>query len=223
MNNKRFATGSSGRSAGQRIAEVILDYVGQIAASTEQKRENPERRVRTLARKASREAAVIAGSLTLPPGPLGWLTLLPELRSLWTLQTQLVADIAACYGNTADLDREAMLYCLFRHTDPQAVRDLVAQIGKRHVVHRAARPDSRSVALKIGMHLSQRLIGRGISRWIPVVGALGASAYAYYDTAQVADTAIAFFAGVIDIEGEDGASVAADQDEPASEIPDQRS
>ena len=36
-----------------------------------------------------------SSGLSLPPGPLGWLTLLPELRSLWQLQTQLVADIAA--------------------------------------------------------------------------------------------------------------------------------
>ncbi|HNC51353.1 MAG TPA: EcsC family protein [Accumulibacter sp.] len=186
-------------SASQRIAEVILDYVGQTPASTEQVRRKPARRARAIARHATRHAALTAGSLTLPPGPLGWLTLLPELRSLWKLQTQMVADIAACYGKTAELKRAEMLYCLFRHTDPQAVRDLVAEIGKRYVVQRAARPDTRSVALKIGLHISQRLIGKGISRWIPVVGALGAGAYAYYDTSRVARTAIEFFTGVIDV------------------------
>jgi hypothetical protein len=96
-----------------------------------------------------------------------------------------------------------MIYCLFRHTDAQAVRDLVAQIGQRFVVQRASRPQVQAVVLKIGMHIAQRLIGKGISRWIPVFGALGAGAYAYYDTARVADTAIEFFAGVIDVEAED--------------------
>jgi hypothetical protein len=38
-----------------------------------------------------------------------------------------------------------MLYCLFRHTDPQAVRDLVSQIGNRFTVQRAARPEVQSV------------------------------------------------------------------------------
>jgi hypothetical protein len=98
----------------------------------------------------------------------------------------MVADIAACYGKTAELEREEMLYCLFRHTDAQAVRDLVSTIGKRFVVQRASRPEIQSVALKIAMHISQRIIGKGISRWIPVFGALGAGAYAYYDTSQVA-------------------------------------
>lgn len=202
MSNKRFAERNADLRASQRIAEAILDYVGQTPSSTEHKREKPESRARAIARTAARQAAVTAGGLSLPSGPLGWLTLLPELRSLWQLQTQMVADIAGCYGKTADLNREEMLYCLFRHTDPQTVGDLVTQIGKRFVVQRAARPDARSVALKIGMHISQRLIGKGISRWIPVVGAFGAGAYAYYDTSQVAGTAIRFFTGVIDVPGE---------------------
>jgi hypothetical protein len=100
------------------------------------KNRKPENRARAIARAAARKAAVTVGSLSLPPGPLGWLTILPELRALWQLQTQMVADIAGCYGKTADLNREEMLYCVFRHTDPQAVRDLVGQIGKRFVVQR---------------------------------------------------------------------------------------
>ncbi len=216
MENKHFAQRSSGLRAGQRIAEAILDYVGQTPATTEPKNRKPENRARAIARAAARKAAVTVGSLSLPPGPLGWLTILPELRALWQLQTQMVADIAGCYGKTADLNREEMLYCVFRHTDPQAVRDLVGQIGKRFVVQRAAHPDTRSVAIKIGIHISQRLIGRGISRWIPVVGALGAGAYAYYDTGQVADTTIDFFTGVIDVPAESEAT-----DDAAGTPPDQ--
>ncbi len=200
---KRFARRQSNFRASRRIAEAILDYVGQIPATSEYRKQKPEGYARAIARAAARQAAVTAGSLTLPPGPLGWLTLLPELRSLWKLQTQMVADLAGCYGKSDELNREEMLYCLFRHTDPQIVRDLVAKIGRRHVVHLASRPETQSVALKIGMHLSQRVIGRGISRWIPVLGAIGASAYAYYDTSQVARTAIELFTGIIDVQGDE--------------------
>ena len=203
MSDKRFAKRRTGFRASQRIAETILAYVGQTPATTEDWNRNPAARARAIARRAAGQAAVTAGSLTLPPGPLGWLTLLPELRALWKLQTQMVADIAGCHGKTAVLGREEMLYCLFRHTDPQAVRDLVSQIGNRFVVQRAARPEIQSVVLKIGLHISQRLIGKGLSRWIPVFGALGASAYAYYDTARVAQTAIDFFSGIIDEQAEE--------------------
>ena len=50
------------------------------------------------------------------------------------------------------------------------------------------------IAAKIGISVSKRLVGRGIARWIPVIGALGVGAYAYYDTGQVARTAMTLFA-----------------------------
>ncbi|WP_374682678.1 hypothetical protein [Accumulibacter sp.] len=203
MQDKRFSKRRTQIKAGTRIAEAILDFVGQAPLSSELPAANPELRARALAATAARRAALTTSGLSLPPGPLGWLTLLPELRSLWQLQTQLVADIAACHGKTAELGREEMIYCLFRHTDAQAVRDLVAQIGQRFVVQRASRPQVQAVVLKIGMHIAQRLIGKGISRWIPVFGALGAGAYAYYDTSLVSDTAIEFFAGVIDVHADE--------------------
>lgn len=199
MHNPRYSRRKLRFPAGQRIADAILDYVGQTPTTDERQRPYPDRRARTLARSVARQAALTAGGLTLPPGPVGWLTLLPELRSLWQLQTQLVADIAGCYGRAEQITREEMLYCLFRHTDPQAVRDLVAQIGHRFVVQRASRPQLQAIALKIAIHFSQRLIGRGVSRWIPVFGALGAGAYAYYDTWQVARAANELFATVVEI------------------------
>ncbi len=188
--------------AGPRIAEEILDLVGQTPESTEARLANPESRVRTISRVAARQAAMAAGGLTLPPGPLGWLTLLPELRTLWSLQTQLVADIAACYGKSHRLGRAEMIYCLFRHTDAHTIRSQLAQIGRREIVERETQPDLPALALKIGLHISQRLLGKGLSRFVPIVGALGAGAYAYYDTSQVAKTAVEFFRDVIDVEGE---------------------
>ena len=194
MPDKPFTQKMVDSRAGHRLAEAILDYVGHAPPTGERPSSSPATRARAIAHAAARQAAVTTSSLTLPPGPLGWMTLVPELRTLWKLQTQMVADIAACHGRTSELNRAAMLYCLFRHTDPDAVRDLVAAVGKRQVVvERSPKPDTRAVALKIGLHISQRLVGKGISRWLPVLGALGAGAYAYYDTARVARTAIEFF------------------------------
>lgn len=203
MPNPSYSRRPTGFRAGRHIAETLLDFVGQIPETVEHRHAAPEIRARAIARAAARQAAVTSGSWTLPPGAVGWLTLLPELRSLWMLQTQMVADIAGAYGKTADLGREEMLYCLFRHTDAKGVRDLVSQIGKRFVVQRASRPEFQAIALKIALHLSQRLIGKGVARWIPVVGAIGAGAYAYYDTVQVSNSAIELFTGVIDVRTED--------------------
>jgi hypothetical protein len=49
--------------------------------------------------------------------------------------------------------------------------------------------------------LSKRALGRGAARWLPVLGAVGVGAYAWYDTRQVARTAQALFAGAGDGSG----------------------
>lgn len=113
-----------------------------------------------LVRAASIKAAALSGTLALPPGPIGALTLVPELMGVWRLQSQLVVDLAASYGQTARITPESLLFCVFKHGIAQAVA-------------RATR--------------------RFASRWLPLVGALGAGAFAYYDTARVGRAAIDFF------------------------------
>jgi hypothetical protein len=95
-----------------------------------------------------------------------------------------------------------MLYCLFRHSAAQAVRDLVVRIGGRTLVKRASLDLIESIARKIGVKLTRKVIGTSLSRWIPIAGAVGVGAYAYYDTAQVASTAIELFEREIEIERE---------------------
>ena len=136
----------------------------------------------------------------MPPGPIGWLTILPELVAVWKIQAQMVADIAAIYGKKAFLTREQMLYCLFRHMAAQAVRDFVAYAGERVLFRRVTLHALQTAAKKVGIRITQRAIGKGIGRWIPVLGALGVAAYAYYDTGQVAATAIDLFQKDIEIE-----------------------
>ena len=44
------------------------------------------------------------------------------------------------------------------------------------------------------MNVSQRVITKSVSRFIPLIGAVGVGAFTYYDTNQVAATAIELFA-----------------------------
>jgi len=43
------------------------------------------------------------------------------------------------------------------------------------------------------VQLSQKVLSKSVSRWVPMVGAAALSAYAYYDTQQVAKAAIEMF------------------------------
>lgn len=118
-------------NVGHKIAEAILNFVGHIPQTDQRKSRTPDEAARGVATAAATRAAIAAGALALPPGPVGWLTVLPELIAVWKIQAKMVADIAAIYGKKAFLSREQMLYCLFRHMAAQAVRDFVAYLGER--------------------------------------------------------------------------------------------
>ena len=179
--------------AAARLSRLLLDFAGAVHESRQAAVTRPRDVAGTLTRAAARKAAATSGSLALPPGPLGLLTILPDLLAVWRIQSQLVADIAAAYGKTGQLTQEQMLYCLFRHMASQAVRDLVMRAGERWLIQRATLAVLQSVAQRIGLRLSKKMIGAGLSRWLPLVGAAGVAGYAYYDTRQVAATAIALF------------------------------
>jgi len=184
-----------------RVTQAILDFVSEIPGSKVGTSTMPETEARRIANRAAQRAALAAGSLALPPGPLGWLTVLPELIAIWKIQAQMVSDIAAAYGRHAELGREQMLWCLFRHTTAQAFRDLVIRMGDRLLFRRMSYAIVERVAKRVGLKITQRAVGKGLARWLPVVGALGVGAYAYYDTGQVASTAIAMFNGDFHTEG----------------------
>lgn len=142
---------------------------------------------------AAAKAALAAGAMALPPGPLGWATIAPEMLAVWQIQRQLVADIAALHGRTAELGAAQMLWCLFRHTAAQALRDLSVRVGERVLVRPAAQALLQRVATAVGLQLGQQAAGRALSRWVPLVGAAGVGAYAWWDTRQVGRTALALF------------------------------
>ncbi|WP_372657895.1 hypothetical protein [Hydrogenophaga sp.] len=182
------------------FVQALLPLVAKIPASKAHAIPAPEQAARKRANTAAAKAALAAGALAFPPGPVGWLTILPEMVGVWKIQKQLVADIAALYGKHGTLTPEQLLYCLFRHTAADGLRDLVVRVGQRTLVRRASPLLIRAITRRIGTQLTQRALGKGVARWLPVVGALGVGAYAYLDTAQVAATAIDLFEGVIEVE-----------------------
>jgi hypothetical protein len=190
-----------GRAAdpGGRIADILLDLLGSIPTSTEVASSDAKTAARKLAQRAAKKAAVTSGTLALPPGVLGWLTIVPELVAVWKLQSQMVADIAALYGTNAQLTREHMLYCLFRHTAAQAVRDLAVRMGQRLLIQEVSVGALQTVAQQVGLRLTRHAIGKGVARWVPLAGAAGVGAYAYYDTMQVAYTATRLFQSETDV------------------------
>ncbi len=149
----------------------------------------PDRAAKAIARRAAKRAALVSGSLAVPPGPLGFMTLLPDLYLIWHTQRQMVSDIFGVYGRSAELTRTHMLYCLFRHAASHVVRDIAVRGGQRLVIRQLSGGALRSALGAVGVSVSQRLAGNAAGRWIPLAGAAAVGAYAYWDTLQVANTA----------------------------------
>jgi hypothetical protein len=186
-----------------QLIDVLEGVTSTVPSSPEERRDTPGVRAQELTMAAASQAGATAGALALPPGPLGMLTIVPDLIAVWHIQRQLVADIAGCYGRTAELNREAMVYCLFRHAAAQVVRDLVVRLGTRLLLRRGTVRTMEKSLQRIGVTVSQRALGRTVSRWVPLAGAVGVGAYAFYDTVQVGRTARALFESELIADGGD--------------------
>jgi hypothetical protein len=184
----------------QQIVDILLELVSYVPPSDEAESHTPESTSRAIMSRAAKSAAFVSGSLSLPPGPLGLLTVLPDLIAIWQIQRQMVSDIAGAYGKQAQLTREQMIYCLFRHAASQAMRDIVARVGERILVREASMKVIQGTMRRVGIRVTEELAGRVVSRWIPIVGAIGVGAYAYYDTRQVARNAIRLFECELSVE-----------------------
>ena len=188
------------------LTDAVLDLVLHVPESSEATLAQPAERAHAISRTAARNASLISGSLSLPPGILGWLTVIPELVGIWKLQAQMVSDIAAVYGKRKTLGREQMVYCLFKHVSAQLFRDVVVRVGERVVIQQTSLRFLQNLAKTIGVQVSKTVISKGAARFVPILGAVSVGAYAYFDTLQVARTAVDLFERDILIDADTSAS-----------------
>ena len=177
------------RDAHGPIVDALERVLAEIPPSGADRSDAPDGAAKLIAKRAAKRAALLSGSLALPPGPLGFLTLLPDLLLIWQTQRQMVADIFGAYGRSAELTRTHMLYCLFRHAASHVLRDVAVRGGQRMVIRQLSGGALRGALGKIGVTVSQRIAGNATARWIPLAGAAAVGGYAYWDTLQVAKTA----------------------------------
>lgn len=176
-----------------KLEKALAEVVSDIPESSKKKAPDPEAAARGLSSEAARYAAGVTGVLALPGGPLGVLTLVPDLVVVWRRQAQLVADIAAVYGKSAQLDRKLMTYCLFRHVSSDAVKDIVVRAGQRAIVSPTSIITLYKILRLIAGDFLSLVAGRFMIRWFPAIGAAGLAAYSYRDTKKVGETAIETF------------------------------
>jgi hypothetical protein len=181
----------------QQIGKQVIDLVSRIPKPNEKADADPETRAKAVISSAALKAAAAAGTLALPPGPVGWATILPEIYGIWRIQAQMIADVAALYGETAQLTHETMVYCLFRHSASQVARDVAVRVGERVIVKRVTLRAMQRLAQTIGIKVTQTFLRKAIVRGIPVLASLAAAGYAHWDTTQVGRTTVEYFEGLV--------------------------
>lgn len=196
--------------------KLLFDLITDIPESVLPKAKDPKKRSEKLTNAAAWKAAAVSATLSVPGGFAGVLTMLPDIVSIWKIQTQLVSDIAATYGKYAELSREAMMWCMFRHSASQLLRDTFVQVGARIVTQTVSINLLTKLLGRIGAARASALFGRTLVRVVPLIGALGSGAYAFYDTREVGRTAETYFRALSD--NGTGAELAEDDAEASSEV-----
>ena len=197
-------------TGGNPVIRALQDFASSVPPAGETLSGDPVVRAKQIVNHASLKAAAISAGLALPPGPAGLLTILPDLVAIWKLQQQMVADIAGCFGKQAQLNQRLMIYCMFRHGAAMVMRDIVVRAGERLLVRQASLKVIQTVLKKVGVKVTQRLVGKSVTRWLPVLGPVLVGGYALFDTRQVGRTALDTFRrdiGGLDGPGEDPAGL----------------
>ncbi len=197
---KPDATLSGQSDVAAKVTGVLMDVVLSIPKSNEEALSTPEARTTELINKACRTTAGISGGAALVPGPLGLLTILPDMYAIWRVQSQLVADIAAVHGKSGTLTKEQMIWCLFKHSAAHVAGDFVVQVGERYIVHPRSLQWMQKAVSFLGIKIAQRVLGKSVARYLPVLGAAAVARYAYIDTKKVGTAANALFSKEIVIE-----------------------
>lgn len=197
-----------------RLVKNSLDLAmnaatGGIPASTEPgPAKRPYDRAKEITQKASAKAAAVSGSLALPVGPLGMLTILPDLAFVWRIQTQMVVDIAAAFGHKGKVTQQQLMTCLFKHVTDTATKEYQKSVPIEmeqksslliEVLDRVTNSQSRELSTRIGKQVGQVILQRAAkrtaSRLMPLAGAAVVATYSALDTKEVARTAVELFSG----------------------------
>lgn len=191
----------------QAKSEGFLDGLVELFAGLEDYRspyaptiQPPDNLIQELVQNASFKSGLISATCSLPPGPLGILSILPELLFVYRIQGHLILDIAALYGKEVQVTKELLLYCLFKHGGAHVFRKIIEESSLRILIRPTTVRVFQTMLEKLGLMISKSILRKQFARWIPIGGAVVTGTFAYYDTKRVGKTAMDLFSKEIHAE-----------------------
>lgn len=153
-----------------------------------------------MTKTASWEAFSISLVAGLPPGPIGMITIIPELIALTKIQINLVYKIAKYYEKEQKVTPTIILHILATAMGIVLGRNLLRKMGTRIIVKALSSRAIQKVAQKLGMTIATRVIARIGGRWIPIVTAPIFAYFSKSQTRRIGEAAIAVFSDDIEFE-----------------------
>ncbi|TGL39131.1 hypothetical protein [Leptospira perdikensis] len=181
-------------------SEGFLDGLVELFAGLEDYRspyaptiQPPDNLIQELVQNASFKSGLVSATCSLPPGPLGILSILPELLFVYRIQGHLILDIAALYGKEVQVTKELLLYCLFKHGGAHVFRKIIEESSLKILIRPTTVKVFQTMLEKLGLLISKSILRKQFARWIPIGGAVVTGTFAYYDTKRVGKTAMDLF------------------------------
>lgn len=182
----------------QKIVEM-LSGIQSYQSPYKEIVDNPEIIVEEIIKNASWKAGTISATCSLPGGAFGFLTLLPELIMIFRIQGTMIKDISCIYGKETQLNRELLLFCLFKHGGAHIFRKFVEETGVKVLIRPTTVRAFQALLQKIGLDISKRVLRKNLTRWIPLAGAAVTGTFAFMDTKSVGNNTRQIFSKIIEI------------------------
>jgi hypothetical protein len=173
----------------------LVDLMMNLAPSdSEFTGKSPDEMIKT----ASWKAFAVSTASGLAPGPVGWVTILPEIITVTKIQINLVYAVAKHYGQISKFT-SGTLVLIFANAAGIATRGAIARVGEKLIVRalssKAVTALSQRIGVKIGARITQRVIGR----WVPVVLAPVFGALSKSMTKKIGHQAIKLFSSDFEV------------------------
>lgn len=152
-----------------------------------------------MVKSASWKAFAISTAAAIPPGFIGYVTILPEIIAVTKVQINLIYSIAKYYRKAATMNATITTLIFANETGIAIGQDVVKKVGPKLVVRalgtKALRPITQRIAARIGARVTQRLV----ARWIPFLLAPVFGAFSKSMTTTIGKYAIKLFQNDIEI------------------------
>lgn len=159
--------------------------------------------VESLIRKASWQTFATSTAMSLPPGPFGLATILPELMAVTKIQINLIYAIAKLKGQEQKLNSTLLALVFAHEAGLNIARFLSKKFGDKIVVKPLSQRALAQVAEQLGVRIGVRLTQKALGRWVPVVLAPVFGYFSKQMTERIGREAERLFSAELELETEE--------------------